>query len=101
METDSVQWIDAVLADGEHAARLRSNLPYFAEHALKLRPKSGPLEPFILNPAQRKLHSGSGLHRRSRTRTNGRSGYGEAGGQKANIEWLTLASKVANRHGSH
>jgi len=53
METDSVQWIDAVLADGEHAARLRSNLPYFAEHALKLRPKSGPLEPFILNPALR------------------------------------------------
>ena len=56
METDSMQWIDAVLADGEHAARLRSDLPYFAEHALKLRPKSGPLEQFILNPAQRKLH---------------------------------------------
>ena len=56
METDSMQWIDAVLADGEHAARLRRDLPYFAEHALKLRPKSGPLEPFILNPAQRKLH---------------------------------------------
>ena len=56
METDSMQWIDAVLADGEHAARLRSDLPYFAEHALKLRPKSGPLEPFILNAAQRKLH---------------------------------------------
>jgi hypothetical protein len=56
METDSMRWIDAVLADGEHVARLRSDLPYFAEHALKLRPKSGPLEPFILNPAQRKLH---------------------------------------------
>src|SRR6516225_12203396 len=56
METDSMRWIDAVLADGEHAARLRRDLPYFAEHALKLRPKSGPLEPFILNPAQRKLH---------------------------------------------
>src|SRR6516164_3629549 len=56
METDSVQWIDAVLADGEHAARLRSDLPYFAEHALKLRPKNGPLEPFTLNPAQRRLH---------------------------------------------
>jgi hypothetical protein len=26
METDSMQWIDAVLADGEHAARLRSDL---------------------------------------------------------------------------
>ena len=56
METDSVQRNDAVLADGEHAARLRNDLPYFAEHALKLRPKSGPLEQFILNPAQRKLH---------------------------------------------
>jgi hypothetical protein len=56
METDSMQWIDAILADGEHAARLRRDLPYFAEHALKLRPKSGPLEPFILNPAQLKLH---------------------------------------------
>jgi hypothetical protein len=56
METDSMQWIDAVLADGEHAGRLRSDLPYFAEHALKLRPKSGPLELFILNPAQRRLH---------------------------------------------
>jgi hypothetical protein len=56
METDCMQWIDAVLADGEHAARLRSDLHYFAERALKLRSKSGPLEPFTLNPAQRKLH---------------------------------------------
>ena len=30
--------------------------PYFAEHALKLRPKFGPLEPFIFNAAQHKLH---------------------------------------------
>ena len=30
METDSMQWIDAVLADGEHVTRLRSDLPYFA-----------------------------------------------------------------------
>ena len=36
--------------------RLRSDLPFFAETTLKLRPKSGPLEPFIFNPAQRKLH---------------------------------------------
>ena len=50
------QWLDAVLEEGTHAARLRSDLPYFAEHALKLRPKSGPLEPFLLNAAQKKLH---------------------------------------------
>ena len=51
-----MQWIDAVLADGEHANRLRTDLEYFAEYALKLRPKSGPLEPFLFNPAQRRLH---------------------------------------------
>ena len=36
--------------------RLRTRSGYFAEHALKLRSKIGPLEPFILNDAQRKLH---------------------------------------------
>jgi hypothetical protein len=51
-----MNWIDGVLADGEHASRLRTDLEYFAQHALKLRPKSGPLEPFLFNPAQRKLH---------------------------------------------
>ena len=50
------QWLDAVLEEGTHAARLRSDLPYFAEHALKLRPKSGPLQPFVFNAAQKKLH---------------------------------------------
>jgi hypothetical protein len=39
-----------------HTARLRSDVPYFAAHALKLRPKSGPLEPFVFNAAQLKLH---------------------------------------------
>ena len=36
--------------------RLRTDLPLFCETALKLRPKAGPIEPFIFNPAQRKLH---------------------------------------------
>ncbi len=51
-----MSWIDNVLAEGEHTGRLRTDLPYFAEHSLKLRPKSGPLEPFVFNPAQRRLH---------------------------------------------
>ena len=50
------QWLDNVLADGTHAQRLRTDLEYFAQHLLKLRSKSGPLEPFIFNDAQRKLH---------------------------------------------
>ena len=33
-----------------------SDLAYFAEHALKLRPKAGPLESFAFNAAQLKLH---------------------------------------------
>jgi hypothetical protein len=49
-------WLENILSEGEHAARLRSDLEYFAAHALKLRPKSGPLEAFQLNAAQRKLH---------------------------------------------
>ena len=50
------QWIDSILRDGEHASRLRNDLVYFCEHALKIRPKSGPLEKFVLNPAQKRLH---------------------------------------------
>jgi hypothetical protein len=49
-------WLDTLLNEGSHAARLRADLPYFAETALKLRTKAGPLEPFTLNPAQTKLH---------------------------------------------
>src|SRR5215472_8238184 len=51
-----MNWIENILAEGEHAARLRNDLEYFAQHCLKLRPKSGPLEPFAFNVAQRKLH---------------------------------------------
>jgi hypothetical protein len=46
----------AEAADEEHQQRLRNDLPYFAEHALRLRPKMGPLEPFRFNAAQQELH---------------------------------------------
>lgn len=35
---------------------LQTNLPYFAEHALKIKTKAGSLEPFRLNTAQEYLH---------------------------------------------
>jgi hypothetical protein len=50
-------WLDNLIGEGAHATRLRSDLPYFAETALKLRAKDGPLEPFAFNPAQAKLHA--------------------------------------------
>src|SRR5215475_5264443 len=43
-------------ADAAHRERLKTDLDYFARHALKLRPKMGPLEPFVFNPAQQELH---------------------------------------------
>src|SRR6266536_3265573 len=46
----------AKLEASAHLERLKTDLEYFARHALKLRPKMGPLEPFVFNPAQRKLH---------------------------------------------
>jgi hypothetical protein len=51
-----MSWLDVLATEGERAARLRSDLPYFAEHCLKLRPKTGSLEPFFFNPAQLELH---------------------------------------------
>ena len=51
-----MQWLDEVMADGQHAVRLRNDLEYFAESTLKLRSKAGPIEPFVFNAAQRKLH---------------------------------------------
>jgi hypothetical protein len=44
------------LSEGAHSTRLRSDLIYFCENSLLIRPKSGPLEPFRLNAAQRRLH---------------------------------------------
>ena len=54
-----------LLNEGERAARLRLDLPYFAEHCLKLRPKIGSLAPFVFNPAQLELHRES-KNRKSR-----------------------------------
>ena len=51
-----MQWISEIMAEGSHSLRLRSDLEYFSEHALKIRPKAGMLEPFRFNPAQRRLH---------------------------------------------
>src|SRR5215213_3748635 len=36
--------------------RLRSDFPFFAEHCLSIRTKSGSIEPFILNRAQTYIH---------------------------------------------
>ena len=49
-------WLDRIMEEGSHAARLRSDLVYFSAHSLKLRPKAGPLESFSLNAAQQHLH---------------------------------------------
>jgi hypothetical protein len=51
-----MNWLDTLLNEGERAARLRSDLPYFAERCLKLRPKTGSLAPFLFNPTQLELH---------------------------------------------
>ena len=50
-------WLEKLLSEGADALRLRNDLEYFAETALKLRPKVGPLEPFKFNAAQKKLHA--------------------------------------------
>lgn len=36
--------------------RLQNDLPYFASRVLKIKPKVGPLEPFVFNTAQNYLH---------------------------------------------
>ena len=51
-----MQWLDEVVADGQHAVRLHGDLEYFVQSTLKLRSKAGPIEPFLFNAAQRKLH---------------------------------------------
>jgi hypothetical protein len=49
-------WLDQVIDEGRHVTRLHADLPFFAEQALKLRPKFGALQPFKFNGAQHKLH---------------------------------------------
>jgi hypothetical protein len=51
-----MEWLNAIVAEGNHTLRLRNDLIYFAEHALKIRPKTGALVPFRFNAAQLKLH---------------------------------------------
>lgn len=43
--------------------RLRTDLPYFAQECLKVRDKSGQIEPFVLNQAQKELHDKLELQR--------------------------------------
>jgi hypothetical protein len=49
--------LEAVKEHRELLARGPRDLEFFARHALKLRPKIGPLQPLIFNAAQRKLHA--------------------------------------------
>jgi len=56
VNSDASDWITAIRGDIEHAERLECDLPYFAERCLKLRPKTGGMEPFVFNPAQLELH---------------------------------------------
>src|SRR5262245_29414839 len=51
-----MDWIEQLRGDGDHAVRLKTDLCYFAESSLKLRPKIGSIAPFVFNPAQIKLH---------------------------------------------
>jgi hypothetical protein len=49
-------WLSKTIENADHAERLRTDLPYFAEHALKLRPKTGLIKPCKFNHAQKVLH---------------------------------------------
>src|SRR5215471_19732545 len=51
-----MDWIEQLRGDGDHAVRLKTDLCYFAESSLKLRPKIGSIAPFVFNAAQLKLH---------------------------------------------
>ncbi len=52
-----MDWLSGVLEAGEHAIKIDSDLEYFAEHMLKIRPKVGGTAPLMFNPAQRQLHA--------------------------------------------
>jgi hypothetical protein len=47
---------DSFIATGTHEMQLKTDLSYFAEQLLKIRPKAGGLVPFVFNAAQLKLH---------------------------------------------
>jgi hypothetical protein len=47
---------DNVIQAGDREERLRTDLEYYSGENLKIRPKMGPLTPFVFNAAQRELH---------------------------------------------
>src|SRR5215471_2713165 len=49
-------WINRLRGDLANAERLETDLAYFAEQYLKIRPKAGKLGPFTFNPAHLELH---------------------------------------------
>src|ERR1700750_2912890 len=51
-----MSWLSDLRSDLDHKERLASDLAYFAEQYLKIRPKAGSLVPFVFNPAQVELH---------------------------------------------
>ena len=51
-----MSWLQSLETDAGHALRLCNDLEYVCRHALRIRPKAGPLEPFIFNAAQQLLH---------------------------------------------
>src|SRR5262245_31448882 len=51
-----MEWLRRLEAENDHVHRLKTDLPYFAETSLKLRPKIGSIAPFVFNPAQLRLH---------------------------------------------
>src|SRR5262245_21890756 len=52
----NMEWLRRLEAENDHVHRLKTDLPYFAETSLKLRPKIGSIAPFVFNPAQLRLH---------------------------------------------
>jgi hypothetical protein len=51
-----MEWTSDISEAGERALRLDTDLPYFAEQLLKIRPKAGSVAPFAFNEAQKELH---------------------------------------------
>ena len=51
-----MNWISDLRGDLDHAERLETDLAYFAEQYLRIRPKAGSLVPFVFNAAQLELH---------------------------------------------
>src|ERR1700721_381333 len=51
-----MSWIAELRQEGDRAIRLVSDLEFYAQELLKIRPKAGALSPFEFNPAQRELH---------------------------------------------